>query len=92
MSSYLWDVYITYIDEVAIYGLLFVTFISHSKCLPRNNHKDLYSEFKVHLSIHYLLIPYFEDLKFLDVSFPNRCQFLVIGLNQDNPYTLSIHL
>ena len=76
MSSYLWDVYITYIDEVAIYGLLFVTF----------------SEFKVHLSIHYLLIPYFEDLKFLDVSFPNRCQFLVIGLNQDNPYTLSIHL
>ena len=50
------------------------------------------SEFKVHLSIHYLLIPYFEDLKFLDVSFPNRCQFLVIGLNQDNPYTLSIHL
>ena len=52
----------------------------------------LYSEFKVHLSIHYLLIPYFEDLKFLDVSFPNRCQFLVIGLNQDNPYTLSIHL
>ena len=79
MSSYLWDVYITYIDEVAIYGLLFVTFISHS-------------EFKVHLSIHYLLIPYFEDLKFLDVLFPNRCQFLVIGLNQDNPYTLSIHL
>ena len=76
MSSYLWDVYITYIDEVAIYGLLFVTF----------------SEFKVHLSIHYLLIPYFDNLKLLVVSFCNRFQLSVIGLNQDNLYTLSIHL
>ena len=73
MSSYLWDFYIRYIDEVAIYGLLF-------------------SEFKVHLFTHDLLIPYFENLKLLDVSFSNRCQLSVIGLNQDNPYTLSIHL
>ena len=76
MSCYLWYVYIIYIDELAIYGLLFVTF----------------SEFKVNLFIHYLLIPYFDNLKLLDVSFSNRCQLSVIGLNQDNHYNLSIHL
>ena len=73
MSCYLWYVYIIYIDELAIYGLLF-------------------SEFKVNLFIHYLLIPYFDNLKLLDVSFSNRCQLSVIGLNQDNLYNLSIHL